>query len=183
MKQLGTLDSIWSEPNGHKILYLTYIDPDRRQREQNDRCPPTVLAQSSPECGPSRIEPAGIKALVEEAARPARRRSRLRRLRSSRPKAISIATETHRKARAGRCSLMPATAKRFDVGDVCDPAWQHRRRHAAICGRFSTSSAIPCLPPLPTTRANSASTSMAACRPSPRQSSYVAKVVNYQLGF
>lgn len=132
------------------------------------------------ECGPSPVEPAGIKELVEEAAtrhgvEPAF--------------AVSIvATESDfdrdrnsPKGARGPMQLMPATADRFDVEDVCDPA-------ANIDGgvRYLRTLLDEFGNPLLAAAAYNAGEhriyEYGGIPPFTETVSYVAKVVNHQLG-
>ena len=134
-----------------------------------------------PECGPSPIEPAGIKALVEEAAN---------RHGVDPGFAVAIvATESgfdrdrnSPKGARGPMQLMPATAYRFDVGDVCDPA-------SNIDGgvRFLRTLLDNFGNPLLAAAAYNAGEhriyEYGGIPPFAETVSYVAKVVNHQLGF
>lgn len=84
--------------------------------------PPTKQASvSTPECGPSPLSPEEIKTLVEQAAR----RHQVDALFAT---AITWAESQFDRSRnsdkgaRGPMQLMPGTAERFGVRDVCDPA-------------------------------------------------------------
>lgn len=132
------------------------------------------------ECGPSPVEPAGIKALVEEAAN---------RHGVDPGFAVAIvATESDfdrdrnsPKGARGPMQLMPATATRFDVDDVCDPA-------ANIDGgvRYLRTLLDEFGNPLLVAAAYNAGEQriyeFGGIPPFTETVSYVAKVVNHQLG-
>lgn len=132
------------------------------------------------ECGPSAVEPAGIKVLVEEAA-----------TRHGVEPAFAVAivaTESNfdrdrnsPKGARGPMQLMPATATRFDVDDVCDPA-------ANIDGgvRYLRTLLDEFGNPLLAAAAYNAGEhriyEYGGIPPFTETVSYVAKVVNHQLG-
>ena len=124
-----------------------------------------------PECGPSPVEPIGIKTMVQQAA-----------IRHGVDPGFAVAIVANEsnfdrdrnspKGARGPMQLMPETADRFDVGDVCDPVAnidggvRYLRTLAAAAynageHRIYEYGGIP---------------------PFAETVSYVAKVVNHQLG-
>ncbi len=132
------------------------------------------------ECGPSPVEPAGIKVLVEEAAN---------RHGVDPGFAVAIvATESNfdrdrnsRKGARGPMQLMPATADRFHVDEICDPASNIDggvRYLRTLLDEFGN--------PLLVAAAYNAGArriyQYGGIPPFAETVSYVAKVVNHQLG-
>jgi len=132
------------------------------------------------ECGPSPVEPAGIKVLVEEAAT---------RHGVDPGFAVAIvATESDfdrdrnsPKGARGPMQLMPATADRFDVGDVCDPAGNIDggvRYLRTLLDEFGN----PLLAAAAYNAGEHRIYEYGGIPPFTETVSYVAKVVNHQLG-
>ncbi|MGO4560200.1 lytic transglycosylase domain-containing protein [Mesorhizobium sp. 2RAF21] len=132
------------------------------------------------ECGPSPVEPAGIKALVEEAAN---------RLGVDPGFAVAIvATESDfdrdrnsPKGARGPMQLMPATADRFDVEDVCDPAANIDggvRYLRTLLDEFGN----PLLAAAAYNAGEKRIYEYGGIPPFAETVSYIAKVVNHQLG-
>ena len=95
--------------------------PTAHARSAPAQAAPNRKAAALPECGPSPLTPGEIRQLVEETAR---------RNRVDPAFAVAIASaessfDRERNSRMGArgpMQLMPATAARFHVEDVCDPA-------------------------------------------------------------
>lgn len=118
-KQFGAFDSlsdIHAASNNYINTDISYEDGGAWPRSTS----PDPVDGDVSECGPSPVEPAGIKVLVEEAAN--------RHGVDPRFAVAIVATESDfdrdrnsPKGARGPMQLMPATATRFDVDDVCDP--------------------------------------------------------------
>lgn len=132
------------------------------------------------ECGPSPVEPAGIKVLVEEAAN---------RHGVDPGFAVAIvATESDfdrnrnsPKGARGPMQLMPATATRFDVDDVCDPVSNIDggvRYLRTLLDEFGN----PLLVAAAYNAGEQRIHEYGGIPPFAKTVSYVAKVVNHQLG-
>lgn len=132
------------------------------------------------ECGPSPVEPAGIKAMVEEAAN---------RHGVDPSFAVAIvATESNfdrdrnsPKGARGPMQLMPATATRFNVDDVCDPAGNIDggvRYLRTLLDEFGN----PLLVAAAYNAGEQRIYEYGGIPPFAETVSYVAKVVNHQLG-
>jgi len=132
------------------------------------------------ECGPSPVEPAGIKAMVEEAAN---------RHGVEPGFAVAIvATESDfdrdrnsPKGARGPMQLMPATATRFNVDDVCDPAGNIDggvRYLRTLLDEFGN----PLLAAAAYNAGEHRIYEYGGIPPFTETVSYVAKVVNHQLG-
>lgn len=132
------------------------------------------------ECGPSPLEPVGIKALVEETAN---------RHGVDPGFALAIvATESDfnrdrnsPKGARGPMQLMPATADRFDVDDVCDPAANIEggiKYLRTLLDEFGN----PLLAAAAYNAGEQRIYEYGGIPPFAETVSYVAKVVNHQLG-
>lgn len=114
--QLGNV----SPHSGPAPVNDDYSDTDMFLTDEVAEQPSAPDHVGVPECGPAPIDPAGIKALVEEAAN-----------RNGVDPAFAIAVvaiesnfdrdRNSPKGARGPMQLMPATAARFGVNDVCDP--------------------------------------------------------------
>lgn len=113
------IDSFRDDPN--QRLGYTFLGIQEGGISSSDPVSGDTAGAIVPECGPSPIKPAAIKALVEQAANRHGVDASL---------AVAIvATESDfdrdrnsPKGARGPMQLMPATADRFDVDEVCDPA-------------------------------------------------------------
>lgn len=139
-----------------------------------------LTASSVPECGPSPLPPEKIKALVEQAAR----RHQVDELFAD---AITWAESRFDRSRnsdrgaRGPMQLMPDTAARFGVGDACDPEANIEggvKYLRVLLDEFRN--------PLVVAAAYNAGESRiyeyGGIPPFKETVSYVAKIVNYQIG-
>lgn len=177
-KQFGNSDSLQgSETRTDYYPILDYLKSDEPASD-----PIAVVRDDAivPECGPSPVEPTGIKTLVEQAAT---------RHGVDPDFAVAIVANESNfdrdrnspKGARGPMQLMPETADRFDVGDVCDPV-------ANIDGgvRYLRTLLDEFGNPLLAAAAYNAGEhriyEYGGIPPFAETVSYVAKVVNHQLG-
>jgi hypothetical protein len=109
-----------SRTDGTTIAAIWADRTDKNRGRESDQYGLPIAVPSNPECGPSRLAPKEIEALVIEVARR----------HSVDPQfATAVAWTESRydqvrnspKGARGPMQLMPATAQRFGVTDVCDP--------------------------------------------------------------
>lgn len=158
----------------------TVLDHSKDGNSLSDPTSADTAGAIIPECGPSPVEPAGIKALVEGAAN---------RHGVDPGFAVAIvATESDfdrdrnsPKGARGPMQLMPATAERFDVNEVCDPASNidgGMRYLRTLLDEFGN----PLLVAAAYNAGEQRIYEYGGIPPFAETVSYVAKVVNHQLG-
>lgn len=142
--------------------------------------PTHAVGAMVPECGPSPIEPAEIKVLVEEAATQ----------HGVDPgfaiAIVAVESDFDRdrnspKGARGPMQLMPATADRFDIDEVCDPASNIDggvRYLRTLLDEFGN----PLLAAAAYNAGEHRIYEYGGIPPFAETISYVAKVVNHQLG-
>ncbi|MEE9926366.1 MAG: lytic transglycosylase domain-containing protein [Brucella anthropi] len=145
-----------------------------------DLSPTEQAAVSAPECGPSPLTPEEIKTLVEQAAR----RHQVDALFAT---AITWAesqfdrSRNSNKGARGPMQLMPETAERFGVRDVCDPASNIEggvKYLRVLLDEFQN----PLLVAAAYNAGEGRIYEYGGVPPFKETVGYVAKVVNYQLG-
>jgi hypothetical protein len=176
--QSGDVDSSQRDPT-QQIEY-TFVDISKDGHPSSNPASTGTSGANVPECGPSAIEPAGIKALVEEAA--------IRHGVDPGFAVAIVATESDfdrdrnsPKGARGPMQLMPATAERFDVDEVCDPASNidgGMRYLRALLDEFGN----PLLAAAAYNAGEQRIHEYGGIPPFIETVSYVAKVVNHQLG-
>lgn len=159
-----------------------YTDMDIRINARKSGQPDSSAATENvaSECGPSPIEPTGIKTMVEQAA--------IRHGVDPGFAVAVVATESDfdrnrnsPKGARGPMQLMPDTATRFAVDDVCDPAANIEggvRYLRTLLDEFGN----PLLAAAAYNAGEHRIYEFGGIPPFPETVSYVAKVVNHQLG-
>ncbi|HEV2501787.1 MAG TPA: lytic transglycosylase domain-containing protein [Mesorhizobium sp.] len=176
--QSGNLDSLQGVPI--QQIDNTFLDMSKGGNSSPDPTSADTAGAIVSECGPSPVEPAGIKALVEEAAT---------RHGVDPGFAVAIvATESDfdrdrnsPKGARGPMQLMPETADRFDVDEVCDPASNIDggvRYLRTLLDEFGN----PLLAAAAYNAGEQRIHEYGGIPPFAETVSYVAKVVNHQLG-
>lgn len=175
--QLGNVDS----HSGLKSVNDRYSDTDTFLTGEVPEQPSAQDHAGVPECGPSPVEPAGIKALVEEAAN-----------RNGVDPAFAVAVvaiesnfdrdRNSPKGARGPMQLMPDTAVRFNVDDICDPVANIDggvRYLRTLLDEFGN----PMLAAAAYNAGEHRIYEYGGVPPFTETVNYVARVVNHQLGF
>ena len=177
-KQFGNSDSFRSSQT--RTDYYPILDYPKSEERTSDSIAVVRDDAIVPECGPSPVEPIGIKTMVQQAA-----------IRHGVDPGFAVAIVANEsnfdrdrnspKGARGPMQLMPATAERFDVDEVCDPV-------ANIDGgvRYLRTLLDEFGNPLLAAAAYNAGEhriyEYGGIPPFAETVSYVAKVVNHQLG-
>jgi hypothetical protein len=175
----GTFDSLFRDDSEES----RYTDRDIRFNARKSGQPDSSAATENvaSECGPSPIEPTGIKTMVEQAA--------TRHGVNPGFAVAVVATESDfdrnrnsPKGARGPMQLMPDTAVRFNVGDICDPVANIDggvRYLRTLLDEFGN----PLLAAAAYNAAEHRIYEYGGIPPFTETVNYVAKVVNHQLGF
>ncbi|RRY15986.1 lytic transglycosylase domain-containing protein [Brucella anthropi] len=178
--QIGNLSSVLIATGSLTAITKTAISIQNKSARLGDLFPTKQAAVSTPECGPSPLTPEEIKTLVEQAAR----RHQVDALFAT---AITWAESQFDRSRnsdkgaRGPMQLMPGTAERFGVRDVCDPTSNIEggvKYLRVLLDEFQN----PLLVAAAYNAGEGRIYEYGGVPPFKETVGYVAKVVNYQLG-